>query len=112
MGSTGPTCRREREGEAGWGGGTDLSERESRAGRGRTPAREGEKGGARAAGENEDLGRKWPKERKGGFICFLFILIDSMIFVLLKLFLELRKFAGNFRDYFRAQRILQNILGQ
>jgi hypothetical protein len=58
------------------------------------------------------LGRKGPKERKEDFICFLFILIDAMIFVLLKLFLELRKFTENSGEYIRAQRILQNIPGQ
>ncbi|MCL0184692.1 hypothetical protein M2T59_31230, partial [Klebsiella pneumoniae] len=60
----------------------------------------------------EGLGRKGPKERKEDFICFLFILIDAMIFVTLKLFLELRKFTENSREYIRAQRILQNIPGQ
>jgi hypothetical protein len=65
----------EKEGKTGEGGKADLRERESRAGRGRRPAREGEKRGARAAGEKEDLGRKWPKERKGDFNCFSFYLV-------------------------------------
>ena len=47
---------REREGKTSEGGKADLRERESRAGRGRRPAREGEKRGAWAAGEKEDLG--------------------------------------------------------
>jgi hypothetical protein len=52
------------------------------------------------------------REEGGNFICFLFILIDAMIFVTLKLFLELRKFTENSGEYIRAQRILQNIPGQ
>ncbi len=74
---------------------------------------ERERKGARGPRQRkEGLGRKGPKERKEDFICFLFILIDAMIFVLLKLFLELRKFTENSGEYIRAQRVLQNIPGQ
>jgi hypothetical protein len=73
----------------------------------------GEGGDARPAGGEGGVG---PKMAQGGWreilFVFLFVLIDAMIFVLLKLFLELRKFTGKFQRIFRAQRILQNILGQ
>ena len=76
--------------------------------RGEREAREGE--GRAGRGEGKD----WPKMAQGGrgvFNLFSFYLIDSMNFVLLKLLLELRKFTENSGEYFRAQRILQNIPG-
>ena len=58
---------REREGKTGEGGKADLRERESRAGRGRRPAREGERGGVRAAGEKGGVGPKGAQREEGGF---------------------------------------------
>ena len=64
-GASGPTCRVEREGKTGEGGKADLRERESRAGRGRRPAREGERGG--------NWAERGPKRgRRILFVFFLF----------------------------------------
>jgi hypothetical protein len=79
-------------------------------------AREGGGGWWREAKRTCGRGREGagPAQRQRGesLICFLFILIDLMNFVLLKLFIELRKFTENSGEYIRAQRILQNIPGQ
>ncbi len=69
-------------------------------------------GGGGGIGPGRERGRLEREEGRGIYICFLFILIELMNFVLFKLFLEIRKFTGNFREYIGAQRILQNILGQ
>jgi hypothetical protein len=78
-----------RRGEETVGGGQVDFERER--------AERAEGGGRPERERKEGLGRKGPKERKEDFNCFLFILIDTMIFVLLKLFLELRKITEKFR---------------
>ena len=63
-------------------------------------ALEAEKGGERSEaglrGEGTWAG-SGPKQRRRILIRFLFYLIGLMNFVLLKLFIELRKFTGNFR---------------
>ena len=115
MGSPGPPVG-EGEREENLGGylhfarGEGETGRRPKRGEGR-PAEEGREG--RGPRERKgDWAGSGPKGREEVLICFSFYLIDSMNFVPLKLFLELRKFTENSGEYIRAQRILQNIPGQ
>jgi hypothetical protein len=80
VGSTGPTCRGEREGELDGGRKTDFA-RERGNGptaqeMGREAGREREREGA-GRGRGKELGPKAAQIQIGeNFICFLFILID------------------------------------
>jgi hypothetical protein len=62
----------------------------------------------RAKGGVVDIGKKMAQEPKREILfVFHLYLIGLMNFVILKLDIELRKFTGNSREYFRAWRILQ-----